>query len=96
MDDKPHVGLVDTHTECVRGNHYAYFSFCPLLLSHVALGMREARMVECDRMACLLQFFGHLLTPFARTHIDYARPLDGIYDAHQLLLLVVGMPYGIG
>ena len=46
-------------------------------------------MVEVNALAQLLKLFAQCLTTLTRWHVDDARALDIVYDAEQLVYLIV-------
>ena len=46
VDDQSHIGLVDTHAECICGYHHTYLVFLPVALSLILDSCIEASVVE--------------------------------------------------
>ena len=54
MDDETYIGLVDSHTERIGGNHHAALSFDPLFLFEAATQKSQTAVVKIGGDSVLL------------------------------------------
>ena len=73
MQDKAHIGFVDTHSESIGRHHDAYAVVAPGLLAGIFFAVGKSCVEICGRVAELVQRARGLHTVLAVARIDDAR-----------------------
>ena len=96
VDDNPYIRFVDTHTECIGGDHDTAFSCLPALLADVFGGVIQSGMVEIGGDVFVVQQFGNFLGTATVAHIDDGASGHTAQDVQQLSRLVFRFTDDIG
>ena len=89
MDYGADIGLVNSHSECVGGYHYAVTVISPGLLPLILDNLVKAGVIVCGGDAVGIQEIGHLLGARTVAHIYYARTRDMVkymFEFHEFVL----------
>ena len=95
VDDKPHIGLVDAHSEGVGGHNHACGAAFPGVLLGVALLGCEPGVVVVGADVVLHQKISNLLGFSPAAHIHNARSRNVVDDAQHIPQLVVNLAHKV-
>ena len=96
MDDKPHIGLVNAHAECIGADHDTSLAGFPVRLALHPQLVPQSRIVERCRDACRCQCRCDFLCLFPAPDIDDTGSGHPVADVQHLARLVLAFSDNVG
>ena len=95
MNDRPHIGFVDAHTEGVGSHHHARLIVFPRLHFLILIGVHKARMEEIGRDARFVEHFAYLSGFLSVTNIHDAASGYGLENMQEHVGFAFARPHHI-